>query len=365
MHQLIEFFLVSFAAVTLSWTFRGRIGMMIIPFITAGYLLYKSPLSLLLLLTIVFANYFILSKSKFSQKIQILLCLTLTGGILLFAKIKLSLSDGWVIPLGLSYYAFRNIHFALECYKGKIRQFTFLEYLSYNLFIPVMLVGPINQYQLFIKDWQRRRYDENNISYGLERILYGFTKIILIGNFLISRKLSLYAESLHDQHLWLYTFLGLCVFVFNAYFQFAGYSDIAIGLSRLAGIRINENFNYPFLSVNMREFWTRYHMSLSQFCKDYVYTPIASYFRNPILGVVLTMAIIGLWHELSWRYLVWGLIQFAGITYSGILPVGDSSLLKNISRVGTGLFYILSCVIISKTSFEEVLIVYKILFFLN
>ncbi len=365
MQQLTEFFLVSLLAVSLSWAFREKWSMVIIPLITSGYLAYKSPVSLLLLLTIVLFNYFILFKSKVSQNIQLTLCLALTCGILLFAKIKLVVLPGWLIPLGLSYYAFRNIHFVLECYKGKIQRVTLQDYLSYNFFLPVLLVGPINQYQSFIKDWQRRRYDESNVTYGLERILYGFSKIILIANYLISNKLSLYTKLLQPEHLWAYTFLGLCVFVFNAYFQFAGYSDIAIGLSRLAGIRINENFNYPFLSVNMREFWTRYHMSLSQFCKDYVYTPIASYFRHPLLGVFLTMIIIGLWHELSWRYLIWGMIQFAGITYSGILPIGNSLILKNISRMGTALFYILSCVFISKNSFTEVNNVYQILFFLN
>lgn len=365
MQQLTEFFVVSLFAVSLSWAFRAKWSIYVIPIITSCYLAYKSPLSLLLLLTIIFFNYFILFKTHFSQKIQMILCLTLTCGILLFAKIKLTISPGWLIPLGLSYYIFRNIHFVLECYKGKIQKVTLNEYISYNLFIPVLLVGPINTFQPFIKDWQRRRYDENNISYGLERILYGFTKIIVIGNYLISGKLSLYTKLLQGEHLWAYTFLALCIFVFNAYFQFAGYSDIAIGLSRLAGIRINENFNYPFFSVNMREFWTRYHMSLSQFCKDYVYTPIASYFRHPLLGVFLTMTIIGLWHELSWRYLVWGLIQFAGITYSGLIPIGNSLILKNICRLGTALFYILSCAVISKNSFTEVNNVYKILFFLN
>ncbi len=365
MQLLAEFFFVSVLAVSLSWSSRAQWSILIIPAFTMGYLGYKSPWSLMLLLTIVFFNYFILFKSNFSQKIQMVLCLTLTCGILLFAKIKLTVSPGWLIPLGLSYYVFRNIHFILECYKGKIQRVTWKEYLSYNLFLPVMIVGPINHFQSFIKDWERRRYDEMNITYGLERILYGFTKVVVIANYLISAKLHFFAQPLQEHYLWVYTFLSLCIYVFNAYFQFAGYSDIAIGLSRLAGIRINENFDYPFLSLNMREFWTKYHMSLSQFCKDYVYTPIASYFRHPMLGVFLTMIIIGLWHELSWRYLVWGMIQFVGITYSGILPIGNSFLLKNTVRLGTALFYILSCVVIFTNSFSEAFHVYKILFFLN
>jgi alginate O-acetyltransferase complex protein AlgI len=154
--------------------------------------------------------------------------------------------------------------------------------------------------------------------------------------------------------------------VLNAYFQFAGYSDIAIGISLLLGYRIMENFNYPFLASNMQEFWSRYHMSLSAFCRDYIYTPIASYYRKPLLGLFATMAIIGLWHEITLPFLIWGLLQAAGIYLSFIFKNNSDSIVrKNLGRIFVLNFFCLSCVVIDYEGLGRVWEVYKILFFIQ
>src|SRR5690606_22484260 len=97
------------------------------------------------------------------------------------------------------------------------------------------------------------------------------------------------------------------------YFKFSGYSDIAIGVSRLLGFRVMENFHYPFIAQNIGDFWKRWHISLSSWCRDYAYMPVWSRLRNGALAALASMLILGLWHELSWRYLAWGLYHGAGI----------------------------------------------------
>ncbi len=365
MTRLIEYFLLSMVVMPVSWMVPARYSMPLIMLATVGFLARYSPLSAGILTAMVGLNYIVLYRSPFGDHVKTAICLTGIVGVLLGAKLKLQLDQDWVIPLGLSYYSFRNIHFVLDYYKGRNAGVRLKEYLAYNFFLPVLLVGPINRFGDFLKDYRRRRYDPEYASYGLERVVYGFSKVVIVANFLVAYKLGRYADGLENEHLWWYTFLKLNVFVFNAYFQFAGYSDIAIGLARIGGFRINENFNYPFFALNMREFWTRYHMSLSEFCRDYIYSPVASRFRSPRAGILMTMVIIGLWHELSFRYLAWGAVQFAGIFAAGYVVLPDHALAKLASRVGTTLFFVLSCVLIATGSLEETVHIYKILFFLN
>lgn len=365
MTRLIEYALLTVVMMSASWIIPARYVLPLIILTTAGFLARYSLLSVGILTAMVGLNYWVLYKSSLKDDLKVIICLVAIIGVLFWAKIRLQLDHNWVIPLGLSYYSFRNIHFVLDFYKGRNVRVILEEYLAYNFFLPVMLVGPINRFGEFIKDYRRRRYDPTYVSYGLERIVYGFSKVVIVANFMIAYRLGRYADGLQNDYLWWYTFLKLNIFVFNAYFQFAGYSDIAIGLARLGGFRINENFNYPFYAMNMREFWTRYHMSLSEFCRDYIYSPIASRFRSPIIGILVTMVTIGLWHELSVRYLAWGAVQFAGIFLAGYLVIPDNAVARIISRIVTALFFILSCVLIKTNSFEDVINTYKILFFLN
>jgi alginate O-acetyltransferase complex protein AlgI len=281
------------------------------------------------------------------------------------AKILFTIHDSWIIPLGMSYYIFRNIHYTVESYNGRIQNEGLLFYLAYNFFLPVLIIGPINRYPEFVRDWQRRRMNNEYFSLGLQRILYGVSKIMIIGNYLLSSKIPSFISNLDENYVWLKAYLSTVTVVLNAYFQFAGYSDIAIGISLLLGIRIMENFNFPFLASNMQEFWSKYHMSLSAFCRDYIYTPIASYFRKPMLGVFITMSIIGLWHEITMPFLIWGLLQALGIYLAFLFKnSADSWVNKNLGRIFVFNYFCLSCVIIDYQELGKALEVYKILFFI-
>ena len=364
----ILFVLFSFAVpmIVLSWLLPKRYVLLSQILMTAAFICYESPTSCAILAFISVGNYYLLHKSIFPKGVKIAISLIFLIVLVSSAKILFSISHNWLIPLGISYYTFRNIHYTLEYYKEKIRDDGILYYLAYNFFLPVILIGPINRYPDFIKDWHRRRFNKDYFSQGLQFILYGLSKVIILGNYFFTFKSTQLISGISSKHVWLKTYLEMLRFTFNAYFQFAGYSDIAVGLALLMGYKIIENFNYPFLATNMRDFWTRYHISLSGFCKDYIYTPIASYYRKPLFGVIATMLIIGLWHEVSLRYLLWGVMQASGIYLATVIKSSSKSMvIKNLSRFYVINFFALSCVIISHDKLIAALDIYKKLFLIS
>jgi alginate O-acetyltransferase complex protein AlgI len=217
-----------------------------------------------------------------------------------------------LIPLGLSYYALRAIHYIIESYKGTLAEHRLSDAISYMLFLPTIPAGPIHRFPQFFQDQRRRRWNGELFSEGLERILYGYLKITLIANLLINEVLAGYIGSMpHGSRTALY--LTMIAKGLNGYFQFAGYSDVAIGIGRLLGFRIMENFNAPLIRRNVQEFWASWHISLTSWCREYVYVPIFSLTRARWLGILAAMAVLGLWHEFTARYLAWGLYNGAGI----------------------------------------------------
>lgn len=284
---------------------------------TIGALLLKSPVSLFVLSLSTLSSFWAFRLIKQKGWAVTFVLLQNVGYFLLFKSGVLAGSVlaplNRLIPLGLSYYAFRQIHYALEYYKEKLPTHNFWDYCSYLFFLPTLLLGPIHRFPAFLRDHRRMRWDKNLLSEGLERILYGYAKVLVVGNFLLTTHLNNFAVNLLVDYEWLGTYLLVMEYTLSAYFIFAGFSDIAIGLSLLFGYRVMENFNYPFLAPNINEFWNRWHISLSSWVKDYVFFPVASISRRPIAGIITTMLVIGLWHELSWRYIIWGGIHGLGI----------------------------------------------------
>jgi alginate O-acetyltransferase complex protein AlgI len=366
MQLLIEVILFAIPMVVLAWTLPKQYVLLSQIVITGLFILYQSPISFAILSTVTFGNYYLLHKAALQKPIKVAISLTILIVMIVSVKLLFTIHHNWIIPLGMSYYIFRNIHYTIESYTGRIQNEGLLFYLAYNFFLPVLVIGPINRYPEFVRDWQRRRMNNEYFSLGLQRILYGISKIMILGNYLLSAKLPAIAANMPESKLWLKTYLEMVSMVLNAYFQFAGYSDIAIGISLLLGFRVMENFNFPFLSSNMQEFWSKYHISLSAFCRDYIYTPIASYFRKPLLGIVITMIIIGLWHEITLQFLIWGLLQAFGIYLASLFKNIPGSLVnRNLGRVFVFNYFCLTCVVIDYPSLAKSLEVYKTLFFIN
>lgn len=282
---------------------------------TGIFLFVFAPESLCILLITTFATFYTLRYSKNITAAVVSIC-TILFSIFLYFKLGYgkSVLVERLLPLGISYYSFRQIHYAMEVYKNKIPKHTLNEFLTYIFFLPSFLIGPIHHFPEFLKDLKRRRWDSMLFSEGLERILYGFAKIIILGNFILSDRCVALVKWLDSiNYTWLATYTDVLRFTINAYFQFAGYSDIAIGLSLLLGFRIMENFNAPFLAVNISDFWQRWHISLSSWCRDYVYYPFYSITRNSYIGVFFSMLLIALWHSISWNYILWAFAHVLAI----------------------------------------------------
>ena len=280
---------------------------------TAGLLLVVAPLSFCVLSVSTVAVYFAVTRRQPHTAVVIAILGSL-GAILVFFKFRTTLSgDMNFIPLGISYYMLREIHYVLESYKNKLPSRKFYDLICYLFFLPTLIVGPINRYDQFVRDLRRRRWNPSFFAQGLERILFGYCKIVVLANYLVSTKLAQYAALL-DNGKFVRTYIDAVLSWMNLYFQFSGYSDIAIGFAALVGFEIMENFRFPFLACNINDFWKRWHISLTSWCRDYVYDPMVSITRKPFLSVCSAMIILGLWHELSIRYILWGVYHGVGIT---------------------------------------------------
>lgn len=245
------------------------------------------------------------------------------GAILCFYKFRAALAGhtidsgdfgkNFVIPLGLSYYTFRCIHYAIEKYKHTIPAHDFYSFAQYLFFLPTIIAGPIHRYGDFAKDLRRKRWNPYMFAEGIERIIYGYVKISFIANLLIGFIFTLYIQEVMPDNGAYGRYLEMVRIGMNLYFLFSGYTDIAIGFGLLLGYRVMENFNYPFLARNISDFWRRWHISLTSFCRDYVYMGTISVTRNAAVAAIAAMLVLGLWHEFSIRYIVWGIYHGVGI----------------------------------------------------
>ena len=218
------------------------------------------------------------------------------------------------VPLGLAYYAVRLFLYIIDSYVGTTPEHKFEHFVSYLFFLPTIVVGPIHRFHHFLTDYQYKRWDSRQLSEGIQRIIYGYAKIVILGNYLISVVFANYVGAIGAEYLPLRQYLEVVRQGLNLYFQFSGFSDVAIGFALLLGYRVMENFDWPFLQRNISDFWRCWHISLTSFAREHVYRMIFSLTRNRYLGVLGTMPFIALWHEVSVRYLVWGLYHVAGIT---------------------------------------------------
>jgi len=345
--------------------------------LAAVFLAFSSPVSLAVLCVFAAATY-LASRRRGAE--ALIAALFVIAALLWFKtgdRFALSGAAGVAVPLGLSFYALRSIHYVIESRKGTLPSHSFTQYACYLLFTPTLVAGPINRFQEFHRDLCRRRWDSALFSLGCERTLYGYAKIVVLGNYLVSQKVPAMMLPMGPSHGALEAYLGCLLYGANLYFQFSGYSDVAIGFSLLLGFRVMENFDYPFLAKNISDFWRRWHISLSNWCRDYVFMPAVSFSRQPWAAIIASMVVLGLWHELSWRYLAWGLYHGAGIALwrafqrvKGRLPrfAGrGSGAVRLAAEAGSYMltmnFVLLSFAITKEPDMRAALSVYRAIFF--
>ena len=230
--------------------------------------------------------------------------------------LSLGLKTNWhtfsiILPLGLSYYSFKLISYVLEIRRGKMEAcHDFISFAIFVAFFPTITAGPIDRPNRFIPQLQKtRNFDYFMTIDGCRQILWGLFKKMVIAD-----TLSPIVDNAWTTAQGVGLVLAAILYTIQMYTDFSGYSDIAIGLGKMMGLKIAKNFNYPFFSTNISEFWRRWHMSLTSWLTDYVFMPLNVRFRNwgkagIILAIIINMVLVGMWHGANWTYAVFGLYQ--------------------------------------------------------
>ena len=213
------------------------------------------------------------------------------------------------LPIGISFYTFQIISYIIDVYNGKVKvQKNIINLATYVSLFPQLVAGPIVRYQTVEKELDDRVHSFNNFAYGIRRFTIGLAKKVLIANAL--GELCTKAFVLNETTVIFYWIFGIS-YMLELYFDFSAYSDMAIGLGRIFGFNFPENFNYPYISKSITEFWRRWHISLSTWFKDYVYIPLGGN-RNGIYkqirNILIVWLLTGIWHGANWTFLIWGLL---------------------------------------------------------
>ena len=213
------------------------------------------------------------------------------------------------LPIGISFYTFQIISYVIDVYNGKVKvQKNIINLATYVSLFPQLVAGPIVRYQTVEKELDDRVHSFNNFAYGIRRFSIGLAKKVLIANAL--GELCTKAFVLNETTVIFYWIFGIS-YMLQLYFDFSAYSDMAIGLGRIFGFNFPENFNYPYISKSITEFWRRWHISLGTWFKDYVYIPLGGN-RNgkykQIRNILIVWLLTGIWHGANWTFLIWGLL---------------------------------------------------------
>lgn len=220
-----------------------------------------------------------------------------------------------ILPIGVSFNTFQSISYAIDVYRGTTScEKSYYNYLAYTTLFPQIIAGPIVRYVTVENDLDERKITLDGFSVGMKRFIVGLAKKVLIANSVGFLWSSISAETVGGMSVLTY-WMGAAAYTFQIYFDFSGYSDMAIGLARVFGFTFDENFNFPYISKSITEFWRRWHITLGAWFRDYVYIPLGgNRCRIPrhLFNLAVVWALTGFWHGASWNFVLWGL-YFAAI----------------------------------------------------
>ena len=265
-------------------------------------------------------------KEDWKRKAVLILSVIVNIGLLFFFKyynfvidnlnylFKLNISASTLtLPLGISFYTFQTLSYTIDVYRGEVEASnSFFDYSAYVAMFPQLVAGPIVRYIDIYNQLKNRDFSDSSIAYGIKRFVYGLAKKVLIANklgelykIILAKEVAGLASSM--------AWLGIIAFTLQIYFDFSGYSDMAIGLGRMLGFDFLENFNFPYISRSITEFWRRWHMSLSLWFRNYVYIPLGGNrvkVPRQILNLFITWFLTGFWHGADFNFIIWGLYYF-------------------------------------------------------
>ena len=229
-----------------------------------------------------------------------------------------------VLPIGISFYTFQGLSYIVDVYKkdAKVCR-SFVDFATYVCLFPQLIAGPIVRYTTIEDELKNRTHSFDKFAYGVNRFVVGLAKKVILANNL-GMLVDIMTKS-NEKSVLSYWMVAI-FFSLQIYYDFSGYSDMAIGLGRMFGFDFLENFNYPFISKSIKEFWRRWHISLSSFFRDYVYIPLGGNRVSRgrwIFNLLIVWSLTGLWHGDSWNFILWGI-------YFAILLIIENLFLQNI-----------------------------------
>lgn len=336
---------------------------------------WGEPYYFFLMLFMIIFNYFLVVKMDERKSRKILVLLIIVNLLSLFSFkylnffinninniFNLNISNvNLTLPIGISFYTFQILSYVVDVYKGKVKvQKSFIDLACYVSAFPQLIAGPIVRYSDIEKELVHRETKFDDFYIGIKRFIVGLSKKVLIAN-----NVSFICDSIFSYGIKEAGFIGILIaviaYALQIYFDFSGYSDMAIGLGRICGFHYNENFNYPYMAKSITDFWRKWHISLSSFFRDYVYIPLGGnrvskhkFIRNVLIVWMLT----GLWHGDSWNFILWGL-------YYGIILLIEKFFVKKEHkwyRVLTLIIVLIGWLIFRQTNFNDLLMSFKALF---
>lgn len=303
---------------------------------------YGEPKYIWLMIILIILTYIfgiLIDKYKKQSKLFLILSIVIIVGLLMYFKyinfiienINLLLSNKIhfiyvALPIGISFYIFQMLSYLIDIYRGEAKvQKNILKVAMYISLFPQLIAGPIVRYTTIEEQIEKRNYTFEKFGLGVRRFIIGLGKKVLLADILGELNIIvLGSNEVSVLYYWLYAISGML----QIYFDFSGYSDMAIGLGKMLGFEFLENFNYPYIATSITDFWRRWHISLSTWFRDYIYIPLGGnkvskikWFRNLIIVWMLT----GLWHGAAWNFVIWGV-------YFGILLIIEKIILEKLLK---------------------------------
>ncbi len=310
---LIAIILLAMLAAPIAWALPKPVAMDAVAAFTIMVLAILSPETAIWLFGATAVTFGSLKLADWTKGRNLVAAIT---ALCLLGALVLSRFSSGFLWIGGSFFTLRLLHVLGDWWMGRLAAPSFRDLARYQFFLPVMVVGPIHRFPNFQRQIVRRRFEWSDFLTGLERCLIGAFMSYFIGEVVIGRATASISESLLGNDgfgpAWLLSAIGWI----RLYFVFAGLSAVALGTSLMMGLRLEENFNSPWRAESLLDFWTRWHMSLTEWSRDYVFKPVMALTRSPVAGVVGAMLVIGLWHEISPYYLLWSFWQTLGILVS-------------------------------------------------
>ena len=245
------------------------------------------------------------------------------------------------LPIGISFYTFQSISYLIDVYrKTTPAQHSFKNLLLYISMFPQLIAGPIVRYGTIAAEITERHVNSQDLAEGMMRFLRGLGKKVILANQLSEISSQLLTGSGLESLSTLGSWVGILAFTLQIYFDFSGYSDMAIGIGRCLGFHFNENFDHPYCCDSITDFWRRWHISLGTFFRDYLYIPMGGNRRHQAFNILIVLMFTGFWHGASWNFLLWGLF------YGLIVMLEKYTLLKVIKRIPKVLLHVYSLLLV-------------------